>query len=103
MIKARLAEVIRLEDRRKYENEFGELKVRMSKAEARRRLLFRKTVKIESAEELLRAYAGQATEEVFNILTQNAIREVQEQEDRVVFEMMDRAMNEANVDYVHGL
>jgi len=103
LIKARLRQVqgqlIMLDDHRKFEDEFGELKTRMTKAEARRRLLFRRTLRIESAAELLAAYGGMARMELFKMASDNAIREIQEQEDRRVFEMIDQAV----VDYVHGL
>lgn len=102
-VKARLAEVVKLDDHRKYENEFGELKKRMTKAEARRRLLFRRTVSVESAVDLLRAYGAQAAEEVILEMGQRALREIQEHEDQLVFAMLDQYANEATVDCVHDL
>lgn len=106
-IKARLrqvkGELIRLDDHRKFENEFGELKTRMTKAEARRRLLFRRTLSIESAEDLLRAYGEQAKYDIIRAMTETAVRAIQEKEDRAVFAMLDQAANEAVVDYVHDL
>lgn len=102
-IKARLAEVIKLDDHRTFENEFGELKKRMTKAEARRRLLFRRTISIESVEELLRAYGKQAAEEILLEMGQRALKDIQEEEDQRVFSMIDQCVNEATVDYVHDL
>lgn len=49
-VKAQL--LLKLPDQRRYETELGELKVRMTKAEARRRLLFRHSVVYPTAEEM---------------------------------------------------
>lgn len=107
LVKARLREVkgelIKLDDHRTFENEFGELKKRMTKAEARRRLLFRRTVSIESVEGLLRAYGKQAAEEILLEMGQRALKDIQEEEDQRVFSMIDQCVNEATVDYVHDL
>lgn len=107
LIKARLRQVqgqlIKLDDHRRFEDELGELRTRMTKAEARRRLLFRRTLRIESAAELLRAYGEQAEQDVISAMTQNAVREIQEKEDLLVFAMIDQAVNEHNVDWVHNL
>jgi hypothetical protein len=91
-VKAKLREIkgqlIRLDDHRKFENEFGELKVRMTKAEARRRLLFRRTVRIESAKELLAAYGDMAEGDIIDAMSEEIKLDI----DRQVLAEIDRAM-----------
>jgi len=91
-IKAQLrtvkGQLIKLDDHRKFENEFGELKTRMTKAEARRRLLFRRTISIPSVKELLSVYGDQAMYDVLNSMSEEIKLDI----DRQVFAEIDRAM-----------
>jgi len=99
LVKARLRQVqgqlIRLDDHRKFEDELGELKTRMTKAEARRRLLFRRTLRIESAAELLalmnefgEPYSEIAERDIINALSEEIKLDI----DRQVFAEIDRAI-----------
>lgn len=92
LIKARLrqvkGELIRLDDHRKFEDEFGELRTRMTKAEARRRLLFRRTLRIESVEELFAAHGEEAMFDVLNAMSEEIKLDI----DRQVLAELDRAV-----------
>jgi ribosomal protein L9 len=99
LIKARLRQVqgqlINLDDHRKFEDEFGELRTRMTKAEARSRLLFRRTIRIESLEELLalknefgELYDEIAERDIINALSEEIKLDI----DRQVFAEIDHAI-----------